>query len=676
MPAPAPNRLLHAASPYLLQHAYNPVDWFPWSPEALQKAAEENKLIIISIGYAACHWCHVMEHESFEDGDVAGLMNAAYVSVKVDREERPDVDQLYMNAAYLTTGRGGWPLNVIALPDGSPVYAGTYFPKTQWMQVLAHFDRLWQQQPESLIEVARRIREGIRQIDHEHWTGAPAPAMTAEDTDAMASVIHRQSDAQEGGLDKSPKFPMPSIWLFLLHHHYHTSNTTSLQLVKTTLDQMQRSGIYDQVGGGFARYSTDEYWMVPHFEKMLYDNAQLLHLYAEAYACTKEAAYLDTMVGIIRWMTGELRTGEGGFCSSLDADSEGEEGRYYTWYRQEIEELLGEDAAWFCAYYSVTEQGNWEGSNVLHNRVPAAEICRQYGIPAAEWKSKLHAALNRLAEYRSRRIRPALDDKQLAAWNALAVKGLVAAGMAAGREDWLDLAEETMAFIREAFGQKEDLLLRSYKDGLADIPAFLDDYACCIDSLICLYQARPREDYLVWAEQLMQICLEHFYDPDEKVFYYTDRRFSELIMRTKELSDNVIPASNSLMAACLLDLSIYTGRTEWAGLSAGLCHAILPAAARQPAYHAYWGTVFLQHIYGVKELRLEAETAHNLLPWRHRRFMPDTRLLHPFDGARLPGLQLDLPAGSAVICHRQTCSAPLRSGQEITEWLDALRGKT
>ena len=440
------NQLIHSTSPYLLQHAHNPVDWHPWGQKALDKAQREDKLLIISIGYAACHWCHVMERESFEKEEVAEIMNKYFVCVKVDREERPDVDQIYMNAVQLISGRGGWPLNAIALPDGRPVYAGTYFPKDQWLAQLEHVANLYQTQRAEIVKVGTHLEEGIKDMA---FSGLKVEASlfsekTLEDT--YLSIIQR-IDFEEGGTQGAPKFPMPVIFQFLLRYHQHSQSATSWKAIEISLDKMALGGIYDQIGGGFSRYSVDAIWNVPHFEKMLYDNAQLVSLYAEAYQVSHKPLYQEVVYESLDFILREMTSPEGGFYSALDADSEGVEGKFYLFTTKELQNLLGDKTKCVIDYYNATEAGNWEHSNILFVTDDIETVAARLQISATELADTIQQAKEILLTERTKRIRPGLDDKILCAWNALMLKGFVDAYRVFGETRFLEAALNNARFI-------------------------------------------------------------------------------------------------------------------------------------------------------------------------------------------------------------------------------------
>ena len=455
------NHLANSTSPYLLQHANNPVNWYPWGTEALQKAKDENKLILVSIGYSACHWCHVMEHESFEDEKVAAVMNEYFVCIKVDREERPDVDQIYMSAVQLMSGRGGWPLNCICLPDQRPIYGGTYFRKNDWTSLLFNLADFYKQKPQEAEEYAIRLTEGIRQYESIEFVG-DQPAYTKDDLELIVDAWKKYFDRVEGGLGSAPKFPMPNNWLCLMRYAHLAKDENVAGAVKLTLQKMAYGGIYDHIGGGFARYAVDSRWHVPHFEKMLYDNAQLISLYAEAYTWNPDPLYQKVVDEIISFSFHELTSSEYGFYSALDADSEGKEGKFYIFTKTEIEEILGDDAELFCIYYHITDDGNWEEeqSNVLFRKENDEDLAKKLGLPVEGLLDKIEVSRQKVFEARSRRMRPGLDNKILASWNGLMLKGLCDAYRAFNKPEYLEVALKNARFILDTLINRDGRLTR------------------------------------------------------------------------------------------------------------------------------------------------------------------------------------------------------------------------
>jgi uncharacterized protein YyaL (SSP411 family) len=582
------NHLIHESSPYLQQHAHNPVDWYPWGPEALDKARLENKNIIISIGYAACHWCHVMEHESFEDEEVAAFMNEHFVAIKVDREERPDVDKVYLTAVQLLTDKGGWPLNCIALSDGRPIYGGTYFPKDRWMEMLTQVSDFITIHPDKAEEQANYLTEGVKSNEM-IYKNASDSVYQLNDLDDIFSVWKNNIDFSQGGYGNAPKFPMPVSLQFLLFLNYLTKQKDALRAVTVTLNKMAEGGIYDQAGGGFSRYSTDEYWKVPHFEKMLYDNAQLVSLYASAWLKTSYPSYHTVVTETLAFIERELTSPEGGFYSSLDADSEGEEGKFYLWTYDEFQQVLGKNAGLLADYYHVTPKGNWDNrQNILYRPDNLDKILNKYVITESELNAHVSESKRLLLAYRAKRIRPATDDKILTAWNALMMKAYADAYRAFDVKEYLDSALRNADFIRTRLRSSDQGLFRNYKDGRASTSGFLDDYAFTIQAFIALYQATFNEEWLNEAQFLTHYVLEHFYDSVSGMFYYTSDKDPGLIARKMELSDNVISSSNSEMAKNLFLLGHYFYDDEFVQLSRRMLNNIRNHAINGEIYYANW----------------------------------------------------------------------------------------
>ncbi|MDC3209358.1 thioredoxin domain-containing protein [Chitinophagales bacterium] len=581
------NHLIDQSSPYLLQHAYNPVDWYPWGEDALKKAKDENKLILISIGYAACHWCHVMEHESFEDSSVAAYMNEHFIALKVDREERPDIDQVYMNAVQLLSGSGGWPLNCIALPDGRPIYGGTYFPKKQWLNLLEQVGDFVKKNPEKAEQQAVALTAGVQkseliQFQEEH------SKHTAGDLVKIWDNWKPKMDFNQGGIDRSPKFPLPVSYEYLLQYHFLSKDESALNITELTLRKMADGGIYDQIGGGFARYSTDAKWKVPHFEKMLYDNAQLVGLYARAFQHSKNPYYKQIVEESLGFIQREMTSDEGGFYSSLDADSEGEEGKFYVWKAEELDAVLGEESTVVKEFYNVSESGNWESNNILYRTRSKEDVANKYGLGLDQLNEKLAKAKKALLKERAKRIRPGLDDKILCAWNALMLKGYVDAYRSLQGDEYLKIAEKSAAFILENFKRTDGGLNRNYKNGQSTINGFLDDYAFTIEAFIGLYQATLAEKWLIEADLLMAYALAHFGDENSMMFFYTSDEDNALIARKMEVTDNVIPSSNSAMAKNLYILGKLLYKDEYIDRSVQMLNNVKEQTPTGMSYYANW----------------------------------------------------------------------------------------
>ena len=593
------NQLGNESSPYLLQHAQNPVHWVAWSNEVFERAKAEDKLVLISVGYSACHWCHVMEHECFEDPEVAALMNAHFINVKVDREERPDVDQIYMTAVQLMTQRGGWPLNCFTLPDGRPIYGGTYFPKDQWMHVLKSLAHTYANDRVKAIDYARQLHEGIQQAelidDPQEISG-----FSAEKLHEMVVRWARSFDTFEGGTNKAPKFPLPNNWLFLMRYAQHFDEAKIEKQVRLTLDKMAFGGIYDQVGGGFTRYSVDVLWKVPHFEKMLYDNGQLIGLYAQAYGQYQESHYKDLVYQTFDFLERELLCDNGAYFSALDADSEGEEGKFYCWDPSEIEFLFGTDAARVKRYYHVNQVGFWEDDKYIPLRKETdAAFAKLEGIDLQDWLSFKAKMNDTLLSQRSTRIRPGLDHKIIVSWNAVAAKGLLEAYRVFGEEAFLLRALRILNWMQEIQWDGKQLY-RVNTNGQRHIPAFLEDYAHLIEALTLAYQSTGKLAYLEFAKILTEKVANEFQHPKSKMCYFTAAS-SELISRNMELHDNVLPASNSVMAHAFLTMGTYYQNDEWINCAQQMLQNLYDGMETYGSGYSNWGLLLLRHLSVAKQ---------------------------------------------------------------------------
>ncbi|MDW3191206.1 MAG: thioredoxin domain-containing protein [Cytophagales bacterium] len=547
------NRLYNATSPYLLQHADNPVDWYPWGEEALQRAKTEDKPILLSIGYSSCHWCHVMAHESFEDTAVARVMNENFINIKLDREERPDIDQIYMDAVQAMGQNGGWPLNVFITPDQKPFFGGTYFPTDRWMDILEAVTKAFTENRDKLNQSAEELANIISASETDKYELVEDEnAISRDDIDNGYLRLAANFDPRWGGMKKEPKFPMPSLWQWLLSYGQLSENSEATEHLLFTLDKIAAGGIYDQIGGGFARYSVDDEWHVPHFEKMLYDNGQLLSLYANAYKIEARSQYLEVMEETMGWLEREMLDKSGGFYAALDADSDGEEGKFYVWSMEEIEEIAGDQAELIKAYYDVQPKGNWEHTNVLRRLNSNEEIIAQFNIDQAQLKSVLDKFKADALKERAKRIRPGLDSKLISGWNALTLSGLTEVYIATGSPKAQTLAQNLAQFMMNELIVDGKLLHTSNQQ----IQGFLEDYAALIQSFIRYYEGFQDEKFLQMAKQLTDKVIEEFYDEEEGLFYYTSSSAESLIARKKDVFDNVIPSSNSIMSENLYKLSV------------------------------------------------------------------------------------------------------------------------
>ncbi|MCW5907011.1 MAG: thioredoxin domain-containing protein [Chitinophagales bacterium] len=651
------NQLINETSPYLLQHAHNPVNWMAWNDEAWQQAKQDDKLVIVSIGYSACHWCHVMEHESFEDTVVAQIMNDHFISIKVDREERPDVDQIYMDACQLISGRGGWPLNAITLPDGRPLYAGTYFPKENWKQVLLYFVDYWKNKREEALERAAQITNGIRTMDTIELK-TEATAFTASDRENIFQRFNAVWDYEKGGRSGAPKFPMPVNLQYLLQNHYYTNNEKPLQAALVTLNNMMNGGVYDQLGGGFARYSVDADWIIPHFEKMLYDNAQLVSVYSSAYQLTKNERYKEVVFETLDFVERELSDPAGGFYSALDADSEGEEGKFYVWHYDELKKILGKEFDDFCKVYAVSYNGNFEGANNLVRKPDA----KPDNNNLTEWKTKL-------LKERTKRIRPGLDNKVLTAWNALMLKGYTDAYRAFGEERFLARALRCADFLTGTMINSEGAIQRSYKNGKTTISGFLDDYSFTIEAFIALYQITFNETWLAKAQELTDYTIQHFYNLNTGLFYYTNINDAPLIARKTETSDNVIPSSNSSMAKALYQLGLLTGNNTYTEKAKRALLLLKENTLQHPSFYANWALLADWFADAPAEVVIAGENALALNKEFSTYYLPGSIVSGAVKSSKLPLLEGRIKERETLIyvCYNKTCQLPVKTVREAVK---------
>ena len=678
------NRLASSASPYLLQHANNPVDWYPWGPEALQKAKDENKLILVSIGYSACHWCHVMEHESFEDEKVAAVMNEYFVCIKVDREERPDIDQIYMTAVQLMTGRGGWPLNCICLPDQRPIYGGTYFRKNDWVSLLFNLADFYKTKPDEAEDYAMRLTDGISKYES-FIPVTDEKQYTKEDLEEVVRNWQRHFDRIEGGIGQAPKFPMPNNWQFLMRYAHLMEDQNIAGQVKLTLHKMAFGGIYDHIGGGFARYSVDGRWHVPHFEKMLYDNAQLLALYAETSVWNHDPLYFKIADEIITFVKRELTSPEGGFYSALDADSEGVEGKFYTFTKEETEAILGNETEPFCIYYNITDDGNWEEeeTNVLFRKDTDEQLASKLGLSEAELIAKVDSARQKVFEYRSKRVRPGLDYKILASWNGLMLKGLCEAYRAFTKPEYLELALKNAEFIKKNLMNKQGRLYRIasarytpkeveslHKSEVLPTgedlggAAFLDDYTNVIDAFIALYEVTFDEAWLNKAKQLTDVAIDLYYDEGNGMFFYTGNDDEQLIARKSEIMDGVIPASTSVMGNNLKKLGLFFDDERYPAIASQMLNNIAPQIARYGSSFSNWATLMLNEVFGLNEVAITGNDFEQMRAGFEKNYVPNKIMLGGKQGS-LPLLQGRFAGETRIfICKDKTCGLPANNIEE------------
>jgi uncharacterized protein len=584
------NRLINETSPYLLQHAHNPVDWYPWGNEAFEKAREENKPVLLSIGYSACHWCHVMAHESFEDEEIAKLMNELFVNIKVDREERPDLDSIYMNAVQMMTHHGGWPMTVFLTPNAVPFYGGTYFPPQDrynmpgFPRVLISVSEAFRVRPTDIAETSTSLLSELRRMSA---SSTDDQAIENELLDAAYLEIVRAYDAENGGFGGAPKFPPAMSLEFLLRVYVRTGNTDALEMIDNTAEKMAHGGIYDHLAGGFHRYSTDAKWLVPHFEKMLYDNALLSRFYLHYFQLSKSDLALTTATGVLDYVLREMTSPEGGFYSTQDADSEGHEGKFFVWDRAEIINALGErDGEHFCKYFNVTESGNFEGKNILNVTESLAACARQENLSETELSAIIERGKEKLLALRNVRIKPDRDEKILTAWNGLMLASFSEAGAILGRADYTNAARKNADFLLDQL-RRDGRLLRTFKDGVAKLNAYLEDYAFLAEGLLTLYETTGESKWLNSCIGVTETMVEEFWDEKDGAFYFTGKSHEDLIVRTKDYFDNATPSGNSVAASVLLRLSVLLDKESYRNLGIAVLREIAHSARRYPSGFGY-----------------------------------------------------------------------------------------
>jgi hypothetical protein len=678
------NRLAGETSPYLLQHAHNPVDWYPWGEEALERARREDKPILLSIGYSACHWCHVMERESFEDESIAGLMNELYVNIKVDREERPDLDQIYMNAVQMMTRHGGWPLTVFLTPDLIPFYGGTYFPPEDrhgmpgFPRVLSGVAEAYRTRPDEVRESSREILAELRRMGAAGESSAP---LATDLLDSAYEQIARGYDTRHGGFGSAPKFPSSMSLEFLLRTHARTGDARSLQMVTHTCRRMAEGGMYDQLGGGFHRYSTDERWLVPHFEKMLYDNALLSRLYVHAYQATGDEFFRRVAEETFDYVLREMTDPSGGFYSTQDADSEGVEGKFFVWSLEEVKSLLGsEDARLFSAYYDVTAGGNFEGHNILHVQHTEQEVADAAGVSVARLREALERGRTRLFAEREKRIKPGRDEKIIAAWNGMMLESFAEAAAVFGREDYLSAARANARFTIETLASGGPLV-HSFKDGRAGAHGFLDDYASVASGLLTLFEVSGETGWLEESRRLADLMIEEFRDEESGGFFYTGRSGEKLIVRNKDFFDNATPSGNSVAAELLLRLSVIVGDETYRRRATSVLRLVRDSAARYAAAFGYAlgaADFYLSQPKEIAVVKPESEDGEDeLLAVIWSRYLPNKVVVRAREGderafALVPLLQGRRAEGgraTVYVCENYTCRRPVSEAAELAALL-------
>ena len=660
------NELIKETSPYLLQHAHNPVNWEAWHPEVLERAKKENKLLLISIGYAACHWCHVMEHECFEDEEVAEVMNTHFINIKIDREERPDVDHIYMDALQLMTGSGGWPLNIVALPDGRPFWGATYVEKANWTKILEQLSRAYQEDPDKVREYAENLSNGIREVNLIN-TDVNKDILNTEQLGKVVKDWSKYFDTYLGGYKRAPKFMMPVNLNFLLHYGTAQNDENVLEYVNTTLTRMAWGGIFDHVGGGFSRYSVDTKWHVPHFEKMLYDNGQLVSLYSQAYAATGNELYKQTAARTIDFIVKELMDKNHGFYSSLDADSltpegELEEGAYYVWTEEKLKSLLKADFPVFKDYFNINSYGAWEhGNYVLIRDATTEKIAKKHNMRPLDLQKTIEENLVTLNNERNKRQRPRLDDKILTSWNGLMLKGLTDAYRYLGDEKYATLALNNAQFIENTMLQTDGSLLHNHKNGQSTINGYLEDYAAVIDGYIGLYEVCADEKWLTLAKQLTDYCVENFLDPESGLFFFTSKQDAIMIRRTLETTDNVVPASNSIMAKNLFKLSRFYFEKTYEDRALQMLKRMQENLSENGQNHANWLALNLFMDQPFYEVAIVGENYTSTLLSLEKNYVPNAIFSGTEKDSELPILKDRYSEDQTLIyvCQHGSCKLPV-----------------
>lgn len=673
------NHLISESSPYLLQHAHNPVQWYPWGEEALNKAKESGTPILVSIGYAACHWCHVMERESFEDEDVAAYMNEHFINIKIDREERPDLDHIYMDAVQAIAGNGGWPLNVFLTPDAKPFYGGTYFPpqkaynRPSWKDVLMNISHAWQNRKEELIQQADNLVEHISSAGNLFGKNTiiteddSLPLFNKEQCNSIAENILKSADTVYGGFGAAPKFPQTFTIQYLLAYSYFFDHEKARQHAEFSLQQMLNGGIYDHLAGGLARYSTDSQWLAPHFEKMLYDNALLVNVLADAFQITNKKIYADAINKTLEFFTREMKHPEGGFFAAMDADSEGEEGKFYVWDKKEIDHILAEDAAIYCKWFGVSENGNWEGKNILHISKTEELFSAENNINVEALHTMISYGNEQLLIERNKRPHPMTDDKIILGWNALLVTAFCKASASLGNEKYKTEAVSLFDFIRKKFGSGGMISFHTYKNNIAKHPAFLDDYAYVIQACIHLQEITGNQEYLLEAKKLTEYLLDNFENKETGFFYFTHKDQSDIITRKVEFYDGAVPSGNSIMAENLLYLSVVFEKQEWHLKAVNLLSSILGAVIKYPSSFAVWAGSILNQALGVNEIVITGTDIRKTRSDILREFIPNKVFQSAETCSQFPLLKNKSFTEDALIyvCRNYECFAPVINTSEV-----------
>ena len=664
------NNLKNETSPYLLQHVENPVNWNPWNKKYLNKAKKENKLVIVSIGYASCHWCHVMERESFQDSTVAKLMNDKFISIKVDREERPDIDQVYMNAIQLITGSGGWPLNVITLPDGRPIWGGTYFSKEQWTSALKQISEIYEAEPEKFMSYANRVQKGINTLN---IVESKSDSFENIDLEKYSELLLKNIDDEFGGFKGAPKFMMPNNLQYLLRYSFQENNENSKNKILSTLDKMAYGGIYDHIEGGFSRYSTDERWHIPHFEKMLYDNGQLMSLYSIGYQISGKNLYKETVYKVHEYISSEMKDISGGYYSSLDADSKLEdgsyaEGEYYLWEKDELEELIGNDFDLFSKYYNVNEYGFWEAENkyVLIRSIPDIEFINNNNLDKQLFYKKKSEWINKLKKARKNKKKPSLDYKIITSWNGLMISGYVDAYKSFNDDIFKNEAIETGEFIYSNLIKRDGGLFHNHVNGKSKINGYLEDYATIIQASLDLYEITLNQIWIERALELSEYVLDNFSGINSKLFYFTSKDDENLISRSVEFRDNVIPSSNSIMAKNLFRLYHYFDRQEYYDIAKKMCLSVSKEFETYPSGYTNWFDLIYNLKSNYYEVAIIGENSIDQVKKINLKYIPNKLIIGSKSENNLPLLKNRYVEGKTLIyvCVNKVCKMPTESLEE------------
>lgn len=684
-----PNRLINEQSPYLLQHAYNPVDWYPWNEEAFEKARSENKPIFLSIGYSTCHWCHVMEKESFEDDEVAKLMNEAFVSIKVDREERPDIDGIYITVCQMLTGSGGWPLTIVMTPDKKPFFAGTYFPKLSrygragMMELIPQLSELWRSKQEDILKSADAISHAL--VNSSKFWGDEI--LSSEILDQAFNELTKRFDPENGGFGKSPKFPSPHNLTFLLRYWKKNKNEQALLMVDKTMRNMRLGGIYDHLGFGFHRYSTDQKWLVPHFEKMLYDQALLVIAYTEAYQATKNELYKNTVKEILEYVIRDMKSPEGGFYSAEDADSEGEEGKFYLWTLEELRNILKEDADIFFDIYNCEAEGNWidsmhgkkVGTNILHLQTTLKEYCSKNDLSFSTLEIKIAQAQKQLLEVRNKRIHPHKDDKVLTDWNGLMISAYAKAAQVFDEIKYIEIAESAVKFILKNLTLPNGRLLHRYRNGDADITGNLDDYAFLIAALLDLYETTFAVEFLEKALNLQNDMIKYFWDEKDGGFFFTALDTEKLLIRQKEIYDGAIPSGNSVALLNVVRLYRFTGRTDFEDKASQIIKTFSQSIRTSPSAYTHFLSALDFYLGPSKEILIVGSDEHKVKSFMrviNKYFIPNKVTLHKSLESHdslakiaeyTKSFQFTDSKTLVYLCENFTCNLPISSETELNQ---------